>query len=113
MDRLIRRLFASDEHRFPFLDEGLNSYAEHSSLAARYGSGSAFTGFGLDVANEAVSRAIAAARGADEAIAQGAGDFFSFRSLGAIVYSRTASLFSTIPSAVITSVSSRALTSFV
>jgi hypothetical protein len=89
-------LFASDEHRFPFLDEGLNSYAEHASLSARYGLGSAFEGFGLAVANEALSRAIAAARGADEPIAQSAGDFFSFRSLGAIVYSRTATLFSTL-----------------
>jgi len=88
-------LFASDEHRFPFLDEGLNSYAEHSSLGARYGNGSAFSGFGLTIANEALSRAIAAARGADEPVAQGAADFFSFRSLGAIVYNRTASLLST------------------
>jgi len=89
-------LFASDEHRFPFLDEGLNSYAEHSAMAARYGAGSAFEGLGLSVSNEALARAISAARGADEPIAQGAGDFFSFRSLGAIVYSRTASLFSTL-----------------
>jgi hypothetical protein len=89
-------VFANDEHRYPFLDEGLNSYAEHSSLAARYGQGSAFSGFGLQIANEALSRAIAAARGGDEPIAQGAGDFFSFRSVGAIVYGRTASLFSTL-----------------
>lgn len=88
-------LFASDEHRFPFLDEGLNSYAEHSALRARYGEASAFAGFGLRISNEALSRAIAAARGADEPIAQGAADFVSFRSLGAIVYSRTASLLST------------------
>lgn len=88
-------LFASDEHRFPFLDEGLNSYAEHSALRARYGEASAFSGFGLALSNEAVSRAIAAARGLDEPIAQGAGDFYSFRSLGAVVYSRSASLFST------------------
>ena len=89
-------LFASDEHAFPFLDEGLNSYAEHSGLAARYGAGSAFSGFGLQVAEEALSRSFAAARGTDEPIAQGAADFFSFRSLGAIVYSRTASVFSTL-----------------
>jgi hypothetical protein len=89
-------LLASDEHRFPFLDEGLNSYAEHSSLAARYGDASAFSGLGLRISNEALSRAIAAERGADEPIAQGAADFFSFRSLGAIVYSRTATLLSTL-----------------
>lgn len=89
-------LFASDEHRFPFLDEGLNSYAEHSALAARYGDASAFSGLGLRVSSEALSRAIAAERGADEPLAQGAADFFSFRSLGALVYSRTATLLSTL-----------------
>lgn len=89
-------LFASDEHRYPFLDEGLNSYAEHSGLTARYGNTSAFSGFGLQLSGEALSRTIAAARGADEPIAQGAADFFSFRSLGAIVYGRTASLMGTL-----------------
>lgn len=89
-------LFASSEPRFPFLDEGLNSYAEHSALTSRYGVGSAFSGFGFKLANEAMSRAIAAARGADEPIAQSAADFFSFRSLGALAYSRTATLFSTL-----------------
>jgi hypothetical protein len=67
-------LFASDEHRFPFLDEGLNSYAEHSALGVRYDKGSAFSGFGLEIASEAVARTVAAARGADEPIAQGAAD---------------------------------------
>lgn len=89
-------LFASDEHRFPFLDEGLNSYAEGSSLEARYGSSSGFSGFGLSISSDALSRTFAAARGADEPVAQGAADFVSFRSLGAIVYSRTASLFTTL-----------------
>jgi Peptidase family M1 domain len=89
-------LFASDEHRYPFLDEGLNSYAEHSALAALYGDASAFSGFGLRIASEALARAIAAERGADEPLAQGAAEFVSFRSLGAIVYSRTATLLSTL-----------------
>jgi len=89
-------LLASDEQRFPFLDEGLNSYAEHSALAARYGVGSAFSGFGLSLSEEALARTFAAARGTDEPIAQGAGDFMSFRNLGAIVYSRTATLLSTL-----------------
>jgi hypothetical protein len=89
-------LFASDEQRFPFLDEGLTSYAEHSSLGARYGKNSAFWGLGLQISEEALSRSVAAERGRDEPIAQAAGDFFSFRSLGAIVYSRTASVLSTL-----------------
>ncbi len=89
-------LCASDEHRFPFLDEGLTSYAEHSALSQLLGTGSAYQGLGLKVQSEALARTIAAARGADEPIAQGAADFFSFRSLGAIVYSRTATLLSTL-----------------
>jgi hypothetical protein len=88
-------ILASDEHRYPFLDEGLNSYAEHSALTARYGDASAFSGFGLRIASEAFSRAIAAERGQDEPVAQGAADFVSFRSLGALVYSRTAAVLST------------------
>ncbi len=88
-------LFASDEHRYPFLDEGLNSYAEHSALSSRYGDASAFSGFGLRLSSEALARAIAAERGGDEPLAQGAADYFSFRSLGALVYSRTATLLST------------------
>jgi hypothetical protein len=89
-------IFASDEHRYPFLDEGLNSYAEHSALAARYGNASSFSGLGLSVASEALSRTISAARGSDEPVAQGAADFLSFRSLGSIVYSRTATILSTL-----------------
>jgi len=89
-------LLASDEHRYPFLDEGLTSYAEHSALGARYGSGSAFTGFGLSLSSEALSRVFSAARGADEPIAQSADAFVSFLSLGAIVYSRTATVLSTL-----------------
>jgi hypothetical protein len=89
-------LLASDEHRFPFLDEGINSYAEHSALSARYGKGSAFDGFGLQLQYEALARTINAARGKDEPVAQGAADFVSFRSLGALVYSRTACILSTL-----------------
>jgi hypothetical protein len=89
-------LFASDEQRFPFLDEGLNSYAEHSALAERYGEASAFSRLGLAISEEALSRTFAVERGIDEPIAQAASDFFSFRSLGATVYSRTATLLSTL-----------------
>ena len=89
-------LFASDEQRFPFLDEGLTSYAEHSALAERFGPKSAFSRLGLGISEEALSRAFAAARGIDEPIAQAASNFLSFRSLGVIVYSRTATLLSTL-----------------
>ncbi len=89
-------LCASNEHASPFLDEGLNSYAEAEALEARFGLGSVFEGYGLSVSSTSVNRAISAARGADEPVAEGAADFASFRNLGALVYSRTATIMTTL-----------------
>ncbi len=89
-------LVASNEHASPFLDEGLNSYAEAEAMEARYGAGGVFDGFGLSVSSSALNRAFSAARGADEPVAQGAADFASFRNLAAIVYSRTATVMATM-----------------
>jgi hypothetical protein len=89
-------LCASNEHNFPFLDEGLNSYAEAEALEARFGLGSVFEGYGLSVSSTALNRAISAARGGDEPVAEGAADFASFRNLGALVYSRTATIMTTL-----------------
>jgi Peptidase family M1 domain len=89
-------LCASNEHASPFLDEGLNSYAEAEALEARFGLGSVFEGFGLSVSSTALNRTISAARGGDEPVAEGAADFASFRNLGALVYSRTATIMTTL-----------------
>ena len=89
-------LLASNEHAEPFLDEGFNSYAEAEALEARYGAGSVFGAFGLRVSSTALNRLFSAARGEDERIKQGAADFATFRSLGALVYSRTAIVLSTL-----------------
>ena len=89
-------LLASNEHAFPFLDEGFNSYAEADSLEAQYGAGAVFDGFGLSASSTALNRVIAAARGGDEAVAQGAAEFATFRSMGALVYARTAVALATI-----------------
>ena len=89
-------LCASNEHNFPFLDEGLNSYAEAEALEARFGLGSVFDGYGLSVSSTALNRAISAARGGDEPVAEGAADFASFRNLGALVYSRTTTIMTTL-----------------
>jgi len=89
-------LLASNEHTEPFLDEGFNSYAEAEALEARYGNASVFGGFGLSASSTALNRLFSAARGEDEKIAQGAADFATFRSLGALVYSRTATVLSTL-----------------
>ena len=89
-------LLASNEHSEPFLDEGFNSYAEAEALESRFGSGSVFGGFGLRVSSTALNRLFSAARGGDEKIAQGAAEFATFRSLGALVYSRTAIVLATL-----------------
>jgi Peptidase family M1 domain len=89
-------LCASNEHASPFLDEGLNSYAEAEALEARFGLGSVFEGFGLSVSSTALNRTVSAARGGDEPVAEGAADFASFRNLGALVYSRTATIMTTL-----------------
>jgi hypothetical protein len=89
-------LLASNEHSEPFLDEGFNSYAEAEALEAQYGAASVFGAFGLSVSSTALNRLFSAARGADERIAQGAADFATFRSLGALVYSRTATVLATL-----------------
>ena len=89
-------LLASNEHASPFLDEGFNSYAEAEALESQYGPGSVFDGFGLRASSTALNRVFSAARGGDEPVAQGAADFSSFRSMGALVYSRTAITLATI-----------------
>ncbi len=89
-------LLASNEHAAPFLDEGLNSYAEAEAMEALYGQGSVFDGWGLSASSSAVNRATSAGRGADEPVAQGAAEFATFRNLGALVYSRTATVLQTV-----------------
>ncbi len=89
-------LLASNEAKSPFLDEGINSYAELAAMDAAYGRASAFRGFGLEIADASLFRAFAAARGHDEPVGAEAQDFSSFRNLGALVYSRTAVLIETV-----------------
>lgn len=89
-------LLGSNEHTTPFLDEGLNSYAEAEAMEARYGAGGMYRGLGLSVASSTLNRVFSAARGADEPVAQGAADFASFRNMGALVYARTASIMTTL-----------------
>jgi len=89
-------LCASNEHASPFLDEGLNSYAEAEAMEARFGAGAMYQGFGLSVSSTAINRTFSAARGGDEPVAEGAADFGSFRNLGALVYSRTATIMLTL-----------------
>lgn len=88
-------ILASNEARWPFLDEGLNSYAEQAALNAYLPGQSLFGGFGVGLNSESLFRVFASARGEDEAVASAASEFSSFRNLGALVYSRTAILLAT------------------
>lgn len=89
-------LVASNEERSPFLDEGLTSYAELRTLDVGWGPGSAFSGFGLELSATSLGRAFAAARAEDLPVSSAAADFPSFRTLGALVYSRTATILETL-----------------
>jgi hypothetical protein len=82
-------LLASNEHRYPFLDEGVNTYAENDALETRYPDGSMFSLFGLRADAASLARAFAAAREEDAPIGLPAAEFPSFGSMAALVYSRT------------------------
>lgn len=89
-------LLASNEAAFPFLDEGLTSYAEWQAMGAQFGAGSIVDSLGLRVSLEAVGRAAAVHYGRLEPIAQPASEFESMRSLAAHVYSGTATALTTL-----------------
>ncbi len=89
-------LIGTNEARYPFLDEGLNSYAEWVAMDERFGAGSIGERFGLTVSLPAIGRWAALTYGKDEAIAEPASEFTGMRALGALVYSRTAAALTTL-----------------
>jgi hypothetical protein len=89
-------LVATDEHRWPFLDEGVNTWAKMEALDAGWGPGSLVDCLGLRIADRHLRRAFAVEYGHDEVVALPAADFASFRSLGALVYGRTGTLLDTL-----------------
>jgi hypothetical protein len=89
-------LVATNEPRWPFLDEGLNSYAEIVASEAMFGVASAGSLGGLEVSETALHRAGMLLGLHDSPIARPASEFVDFAELGGLVYSRTALLFRTI-----------------
>jgi len=89
-------LVASDEHRWPFLDEGLTTYAQVRVLEERYPGDSAFGGFGLSLSQPAAMRYASAQAWNADVIAQPAPDFATGRDYGQLVYTRTATLLETL-----------------
>jgi hypothetical protein len=89
-------IIATNEHAWPFLDEGLNSYAETVAAEALFGAGSAGVLGGLVLSATALHRGGMRLGPRDAPIARPASEFVDFGELGGLVYSRTALLFRTI-----------------
>jgi hypothetical protein len=88
-------LVATDEHVWPFLDEGINSYAEAEAMGQLFPGASAFAGLGLGVDLDATNRFAAVERGANAPVAQPAPEFQSGADYGALIYQRTATIMAT------------------
>ncbi|MEO7113905.1 MAG: M1 family metallopeptidase [Polyangiaceae bacterium] len=86
-------LLASNEEQFPFLDEGVNSFAEQESLGVWRGSGSGGSFFGLSVSDLAAHAMNARSQAA--AVADPAYAFPTGGAYGSLVYSRTATILET------------------
>ena len=89
-------LLASNEERWPFLDEGLNTYAEIDAMEHGYGNGSLLNWPWLQLSLEAFHRAAAAQAAHDEPVAQPASAFAQRRDVGALVYARTGTTLRTL-----------------
>jgi hypothetical protein len=89
-------LVASNEAAWPFLDEGLNQFAETDTMARWHGEGSASELFGLRVSDAAI-QAVASNRAVhDEPVAQPANTFSTGSNYARLVYSRTAAVMDTL-----------------
>jgi hypothetical protein len=88
-------LIASNEQRWPFLDEGMNSYAESVALREFFGNDSA-TPLGIGLSGEAFRRLVMLERPHDLPMALRATEYPNLGEVGSVVYQRTALLFQTI-----------------
>jgi hypothetical protein len=89
-------LVATDEHTFPFLDEGLNSYAEADGMEARFPGSSVLKTLGLEVSLWAVGRPGSIEGAPNAPVAQPAPAFFTGGDYSGLVYGRTASTLGTL-----------------
>jgi len=89
-------LVATNEAAWPFLDEGLNQFAEVNAMTKWKGDGSAADMFGIRVSDAAL-QAVSSSRGVhDEPVAQAAGAFSTGANYGQLVYARTAAVLETM-----------------
>ena len=89
-------LVASNEAAWPFLDEGLNQFAETDTMARWQGEGSASSLFGLRVSDAALQAVAGNGAVHDEPVAQSANAFSTGANYAKLVYSRTAAVMDTL-----------------
>ncbi len=89
-------LLASNEVLWPFLDEGVNSFAEEDVLRAMYGPLSGGGLAGLSIADDAVQAVFANAYAQDTQVGQPAYAFPTGTLYSALVYDRTATILETL-----------------
>jgi aminopeptidase N len=89
-------LVASNENRWPFLDEGVNSFAEADAVAAWLGPGSAAEVAGLTVSDAAIQAVLSNLVAHNERVAQPAPSFQLGLDYNLLVYHRTATILQTL-----------------
>jgi hypothetical protein len=89
-------LLASNEVKWPFLDEGLNQYAEGEAMAAWKGAGSGVDFIGISVGDAEAQAERARHFEHDAKVATPAWSYATGNQYGALVYSRTAAILETM-----------------
>ena len=89
-------LVATNEAAWPFLDEGINQFAETDAMAKWKGPGSAADVWGLLVGDGAIQAVASNKAAQDEPVAQPASAFSSGANYARLVYSRTAAVLETL-----------------
>lgn len=88
-------LVATNETAWPFLDEGVNTFAELDALGAWRGAGSVVSLLGLEVSDAALHAVGGGSAAQVEPVAQGAATFANGLDYARLVYSRTGSILET------------------
>ncbi len=89
-------LIATDEAQYPVLDEGLASWIELDTLTQEYGTGSAYSGFGVTVSARAIAEVMGTTGHQAGPLSRPASAFKTFSELTHTVYARTTLLLQTL-----------------
>lgn len=89
-------IIATDEARYPVLDEGLASWAELQLLTGKYGSASGYSRFGVTVSASAIAQLMGTRGYRPGPLARPAASFATFSELARSVYGRMTLLLQTL-----------------